>query len=138
MTKLRISITATLIVGSMICTVLALTPAQKKALSKCYDQYFDDYLYCINQPHETPDSCAQLALIGFNRCKKDAGIPLSGNPPPKLPRPTPGPNKPVNPINKRPGPPPGQIKSSPSPTATAPTIFSKPSKPSPTPKKGHQ
>ena len=138
MNKFRISITATLLAASLICTVLALTPDQKRAFNVCYANYTDGVAGCYNYWHAGSDglkSCLTKCGSDFKTCKRNAGIPLDTNPPPKLPRPTPGGN--INPPSKKPpGPPPGQIKSTPTPAP--PTIYSKPSKPSPTPKKDHQ
>lgn len=134
MNKFRISITATLLAASLICTVLALTPAQK-ARNKCADAYLACFNNCSGNLSNTIGYCSRTCGAKLQTCL--AAIPLDTNPPPKFPRPTPGGN--INPPSKKPpGPPPGQIKSTPTPTPAPPTIYSKPSKPSPTPKKDHQ
>ena len=158
MSKLRICIVATLLSASLICTVLALSPAQEKAAKKCGDQFFDDWEYCNQQKRFTSEQCRDLAGVGYKRCMKDAGLreyspPKVPRPPPpgpnkgpenppsnRPPGPTPGPNKlPENPpSNRPPRPSPGQVSSGPTATPTPSTIYSKPKpSPSPSPKRDH-
>ena len=74
MSKLRICIAAILLSASLICTVLALSPAQEKAAKKCGDQFFDDWEYCNQQKRFTSEQCRDLAGVGYKRCMKDAGL----------------------------------------------------------------
>ncbi|SRR6266852_2953863 len=133
--RLRVLIAGVLATASLICTVLALTPEEKKkALDACIGKYIDDYSRCLREhPQLSPDDCRKAAAAGLAVCKK--AIANIGNPPPLLPRPSAGPVKTPPPKPAPPRAPVGPIKVG-SPTPTAPTIFAKP-KATPTPHKDH-
>lgn len=144
MTTFRISITATLIVASVICTALALTKTQQAASKKCLDAQADCYNHCYIDYSlaDRRKACEDRCDDAWRACRKKAGIPTTRGdlpPPPKVPSPPPV-KSPTPPPSKRPpGPPPGKIKSSPTAAPTVPTtIYSKPSSPSPTPRKDQQ
>ncbi len=162
MTKLRISIAATLMVASLICTVLAiprgLTRKQAAALKKCQDAFYEEYDSCMSAHWISEAGCEYRAYDVYTSCLDRSGLGwwLANRPPPLLPHPSAGPIKPGNPKPTPPRAPVGPIKGSPtptpkptpprapvgpikvgSPTPTPPTIFAKP-KATPTPHKDHK
>lgn len=142
MLKFRILIGTSLICIAAVLfstSMFGLTAAQEKAKGRCSTRYYSCIDACANKTGDNKVWCERDCMRAYNGCMDDAGIPLEGNPPPRLPRPTPGPAKspPGSPSKKPPGPTLGPIKSTPTPSPTGPTILSRPSKPTPTPHKEH-